>query len=262
MNKLIATAIGTATLLASQGGFAHTRLQLPTIVEGLRTYNATVISHGCHDPVTGNSSAPAIAHTVVFPSSSADAGFEPTVSRSDGGDVSGGVEAFVPNWGSLNRMVKSRDVWTQSQEKFDSVGNRVGFSMTNGKLASSGTSTEIGLGTFRTDAVTIDPASCAKSVKFIVAAAEVCQVTPESGFNDETVNMWTPAVGSKFDGVGLHGYNSPASLIVTRDLVAHPLDVSCGDGFDVTVTPSANQINRDLPIFVGTKQYWPGKSKR
>jgi hypothetical protein len=37
-------------------------------------------------------------------------------------------------------------------------------------------------------------------------------------------------------------------LIVNRNLTANPLDASCGAGFEVTVTPSAAQIDRDLPI--------------
>jgi hypothetical protein len=37
-------------------------------------------------------------------------------------------------------------------------------------------------------------------------------------------------------------------LSVNRNLAANPLDPSCGAGFEVTVTPSAEQIDRDLPI--------------
>jgi hypothetical protein len=66
--------------------------------------------------------------------------------------------------------------------------------------------------------------------------------------------LWTPAVGSKFDGVGLHGYNSPATYKITRDLVNHPLPATglagedCGAGVDVVIDPSAAQLDHDMVI--------------
>ena len=48
---------------------------------------------------------------------------------------------------------------------------------------------------FKTDAITIKADSCAKTVTFVVAIADVCGLTNTSGFSDETVNLWTPAVG-------------------------------------------------------------------
>lgn len=104
----------------------------------------------------------------------------------------------------------------------------------------------------------IEPTSCARSVKVIVAIADICKVTPISGFVDGVVETWTPAVGSSYDGVGLGGFDSPASLTVTRDLVNNPLDAACGEGVDVEIVPSAAQLNRDMPIkSTKGKQYWP-----
>lgn len=94
---------------------------------------------------------------------------------------------------------------------------------------------------------------------FVLAAADVCKVTQVSGFNTETVNLWTPAVGSNFDGTPSinDGYDSPATLRIARNLVTNPLPASCGTGVDIVVTPSANQINRDMPVFLNGKQAWP-----
>lgn len=64
-------------------------------------------------------------------------------------------------------------------------------------------------------------------------------------------------MGSDYDGPGLHGFNSPATLTVTRDLVNNPLDAACGAGLDVEVIPSAAQLNRDMPIVHNGKQVWP-----
>jgi acetylornithine deacetylase/succinyl-diaminopimelate desuccinylase-like protein len=104
----------------------------------------------------------------------------------------------------------------------------------------------------------------------VVAIADVCGLSNSSGFSDENVNMWTPAVGSNYDGVGLHGYNSPATLKVVRnttgtpatlttaEVKANPLPASCGAGLDITVTPTAAQLNRDLPaIDANGVQVWP-----
>lgn len=55
-------------------------------------------------------------------------------------------------------------------------------------------------------------------------------------------------MGSNFDGPGLHGYNSPATLTINRDLAANPLDASCGEGSAVELLPSAAQLDRDMPI--------------
>ena len=46
----IQSALAIALLLgASQSAFSHTRLETPVVVEGLRTSNNVVISHGCGD---------------------------------------------------------------------------------------------------------------------------------------------------------------------------------------------------------------------
>ncbi|MFI3135988.1 MAG: hypothetical protein QX197_04345, partial [Methylococcaceae bacterium] len=60
------------------------------------------------------------------------------------------------------------------------------------------------------------------------------------------------------------GWNSPATLKVTRDTVANPLPAGCtgngGKGDDVYIYPSADQINKEMPIWSGADQtgtnYW------
>ncbi|MGY6215810.1 hypothetical protein ACW73L_11685 [Methylolobus aquaticus] len=264
LKKLIVASMGTAIAIASQAAFSHTRLQVP-VIEGSATlghagkvnYNNVVVAHGCHDPVSGNSSAPVIATSTVFPTSTADdEAMQPTITNSDGTPAPGNVDDYLEGWIGSNRLVVSNDVWKYGEEKFDALGNRVGFHVKGGSLPASGSGTLRGLVPFVTTAVRIPNASCAKSVTLVVAIADICKMTPISGFNDETVQLWTPAVGSNFDGVGGHGYNSPATLTILRAATA-PLDPSCGAGVDVKITPSAAQINRDLPIVVKGKQVWP-----
>jgi len=108
---------------------------------------------------------------------------------------------------------------------------------------------------FRTSGVVIESTSCAKTVKFIVAIADICEITKISGFKDSTVMLWTPAVGSQFDGTeDLNGYNSPASFMVNR---TSDQPEACGEGVDVVVTPSAAQLNRDMTVKINGAQIWP-----
>ena len=89
-----------------------------------------------------------------------------------------------------------------------------------------------------------------------MAIADICQITPATEFNNSTVQLWTPAVGSLFDGIEgeSKGYNSPASLTVNR---TSELPEGCGEGQNIVVTPSAAQLNRDMTIEWGEIQVWP-----
>ena len=57
---------------------------------------------------------------------------------------------------------------------------------------------------------------------------------------------------------GVEGIGAPATLTVNRNLTTIALPSQCGVGIDVTVTPSAAQVDRDLPI----PFYWFYKSPR
>ena len=240
----------TATMLAvSQCIFADTRLQTPVIPENAQVYNALAIVHGCDDPVNGGTGTPVFGQSVVFPD-----GVDSTITV-------GGVPSnqpltdFVQNWGNLNQKIQSNDVFPLEAEKTNKLGNVIGWWGGNGKLPG----TYFGLNPFVTSAVLIEPASCAKKVTFVLAIADVCKITSLSGFNTETANLWTPAVGSSYDGTPEtnDGYDSPATLTVTRNLTVNPLPASCSAGVDVVVTPSASQINRDMPVIINGKQEWP-----
>jgi hypothetical protein len=248
----------SAALAAAPTAQSHTRLMTPTINEGTTVYNASVIGHGCHDHGTHENSLPVIATSIVFP----DGTDSIITTRAVGSDPSaaatayeGHLEDFVQNWGNIPQLIYSNEVFTQEAEKFDALGNVIGLSATGGKLPG----TVHGLVPFKTDPVIIEPNSCAASVTFVIAMADICKITKADKFGDGVVNLWTPEVGSIFHGIrGVsHGFDSPSTLKVLRTT---PLPPSCnGADLDVTVTPSAAQINRDLPIKLGKQQYWPKK---
>jgi len=143
--------------------------------------------------------------------------------------------------------------------------NTVGFWTGGGALPAHN---YVGLVPFKTDAIKIKAASCAKTVTFVVPVADVCKLTNVGGFSDQTVNLWSPMVGSNFDGTAEH---TPATLKVVRNITGtpatdttvavdpNPLDPKCGEGLDITITPTADQLNRDMPAIDNGVQVWPAQ---
>lgn len=256
LKKLALCSLAT---VASQGIFADTVLQLPVIPENTRVFNALVIQHGCDDPATGTKRTPVFGQSVMFPNlvdsviTTQAVGSDPLA---PGNPYNGSMSDFVKVSRVPVTKIQSNDVFTVEDEKLDSLGNVIGFWGGDGKLPGVN---YIGLNPFVIGAVPIQPTSCAVSVTFVLGIADVCKLTNISGFNKETVNLWTPAVGSNFDGTPTtnDGYDSPATLKVTRNLTTNSLPASCGAGVDVTVTPSAAQLNHDMPVQFQGKQAWP-----
>lgn len=236
-------AIAVALLMGvSQSAFSHTRLETPTVMEGVRVTNNVVIGHSCGE---GKNT---IASTVVFPD-----GVDSIV-KVNGAATTDTVDAYVSNYGNLFQKILDHSVYESENEKKDVNGNVVGFWVKDGKMPEGYT---VYL-PFRASAMFIEPASCARSVKVVVAIADICKITPISGFADGVLETWTPAVGSNYDGLAFGANDSPASYTVTRDTTNNPMDASCGEGLDVEIVPSAAQLNRDMPIITTKgKQYWP-----
>ena len=240
--KLIAYSIVAAAITTfGSNGFAHTRLEVPEIIENVRASNNVVIGHGCGDRNV-------IGTSVVFPD-----GVDSTIIV-DGQPHTGALTDFVQNWGNQNQKVFSKAVFSFQGETVDANENVVGFWAGGGDSLPHDMAGYI---PFRTGAVVIEPTSCAVSVKFYVSVVDVCEITPTSGFNENTVNLWTHNnLGTPYDRVSTTD-DGPASLTVTRDVANNPLDASCGAGKVVEVKPSAAQINRDMPIKQNGNQIWP-----
>ncbi|MCK5354699.1 MAG: hypothetical protein KAJ63_06240 [Methyloprofundus sp.] len=251
--KLVLSAITGSVLVASQMAGAHTRLQTPSIDENSAShgsdYNNEVISHGCANPDSGLNDTNTVATVVVFPD-----GVDSSITvNGEASDKT--LLDFVSNWGSPVQKIQSNDIFNIEDEIKDPLGNVLGYwaGSTDGTGLQGGLT---GVVPFRTSGVVIEPTSCAKSVKFIVAIADICKLTNVAGFNNSTAQLWTPAVGSMFDGIEgeSKGYNSPASLTVNR---TSALPEACGEGVDVVVTPSAAQLNRDMTVEINGAQVWP-----
>jgi hypothetical protein len=256
--------LAAALCVTGPAVFAHTRLQTNTVVENTRLYNNVVIGHGCHNDATDANTTPVIGVSLVFPDGVDSIVSDATIpiSNPDGTpnpaarqSIGLTVEDVFANWGNLVQAIQSGDVFNKNTvvEKLDGNGNVVGFSYYGGKLPG----TIHGLVPFRTDAIQFNPDTCVKSATIEIWIADVCKVVKQNQLADTNVNMWSPAVGSDYDGVGLHGYNSPATLKVVR---TSPLPAGCdaSTAKEARITPSAAQLNRDAPIMKRNGQrFWP-----
>ena len=222
--------------------FAHTVIDPPQVTEGKQSNNHSVITHGCGD-------APVIGQSVVIPD-----GISSTI-VANGNPHAGPLSDFLQNWGGIT-FVQDRSLFNEQDRKVDANGNTIGFWFGGGNAVASYAWGRI---PFVSKAVLFVPESCAKAVRFAFAVTDICKITNISDMNGtDTVNFWTPAVGSKYDGTpGDHAYDFPVYFTINRDLETNPLPKSCGAGLQVTVKPSAAQIDRDMPIIFNGTQVWP-----
>ncbi len=225
-----------AVLLCAADAFAHTTIKAQA-TEGVRDDNALRIGHGCegdHD---------VIAQSVVFPTDA------PVLTTSDPNAVMTDLADVIAqgSLAGLAQSIQDASIFEIQDETVDANGNVVGFQARKGRLKSN----LLGRVPFQFTPPNFVPESCAKRLLIKVAIADICS-TRRPNFDPEKVNLWIPDNGSAIATAGLaggvEGIGAPATLTVNRNLLANPLPESCGDGFDVTVTPSAAQVDRDLPI--------------
>jgi hypothetical protein len=209
--------------------------------EGVRDDNALRVGHGCGDD------GAVIAQSVVFPTESPElAPSEPNEVVTDLAEV---IEQST--LAGLIGAIQDRSIFLEQGEKQDANGNVIGFHGTHGHLAPE----LAGRVPFQFTAPTFLAESCVTRLLVKVAIADVCK-RARPNLRPERVNLWIPANGSRIAteaaAAGVDGVGEPATLTVNRNLLANPLPEACGAGFTLTVTPSAAQVDRDLPI----GKYW------
>jgi hypothetical protein len=232
---MIAAALGFAASDAS----AHTTIA-SAASEGARSDNALRIGHGCED---GDKSREVIAQSVVFPTD------QPVLSASDPNATPASLDEVIQQGTLANvaQLVQDRSIFLSQDEKQDENGNVIGFVGKNGRLRDG----LRGRVPFEFSALNFVADSCAKSLRVQIAIADIC-VPGGAALRAGRVNLWIPDNGSQLAiraaAEGVDGLGSPANLVVNRNLTSNPLPGGCGAGVDVTVTPSAAQVDRDLPI--------------
>ena len=246
-------AAGFLLVLFGQQAMAHTRLTVSSTLESSAAHGSTStavnVPHGCGDnPVIG--SIMFLPDTGALMQSSTDSfeSFEP---------VEGTMLDYLTQPATI-RLVVSKDVFDTSELIMDAAGlNPIGFWAAGGSIPASN---HIGRLPFTISAVGIQPESCANEVVIVPAIANVCNVTGVDGIDgsdsdNPNVDVWTaPGVGTIYDAPA---WNYPATYTVERDLENNPLPESCGDGLSVRIFPSADQVNRNMPVSIDGTQVWP-----
>ena len=293
LKNLALSSLTVALFAASQGAFAHTRLETATAPEGTRVHNFVNISHGC-PPATARKATYGV--TAIFPNAIS---YTPIIGVDSGAGkvyTANPASTYYSPLAGIAVMINGGGAWDAGNLKVDAAGNKDGF-WAGGKAYDQTISTYVQT-PFYSSAVAIAKASCARSVTFYAAIADVCDASvPSTAASDEQVLYWSPIpnfsgvpgspfgtsagdparsipIGPKysnFDGYqdAAHtfpgdGWGSPATFKVTRDLTTNPLPAGCagnaGKGDDVHVYPSAQQINAELPVWSNPNQtgtpYW------
>jgi hypothetical protein len=240
LRRGLTVGVTAALCVADAPALAHTTVQSQS-TEGVRADNALRIGHGCEE-------RPVVAQSVVLPTDA------PQLSTNDPnvtiGDLS---EVLTPgSIAGLVHPIQSRDIFSIQHAKLDANQNTIGWI---GKLGWLGPHL-VGRVPFDATAPSFVTESCATAVRVEIAIADICGLAAPT-IRPQKVNLWIPNNGSQFamEGIanGIDGVGSPARWTINRNLATHPLPAACnGVGFTLTVTPSPEQVDRDLPIGL----YW------
>ncbi len=245
--RLVAGVFGAALAVAVSTASAHTTIRSQA-TEGVTEDNALKIGHTCE--TADESHIPVIAQSVIFPT------LDPVLTASDGSTIAN--LAQVIEQGSLvglGRPIQDKSVFKMQRQKYDELGNVIGFEAAAGSL-----DPEIpGRAPFQYAAPRFVAGSCAKRLLIKVAIADIC--VRGTGMNDSIafgkVNLWIPDDSSQIATLAksrnVDGVGGAATLTVNRNLTTNPLAAACGAGIDVTVTPSAADIDKNMPI----AGFWP-----
>ncbi len=273
--NLALSALTLALIAASQGVFAHTRLETPTVVEGTKVHNYEVISHGCSSAATGGKNAATFATTLVFPNA---VNYQPVIGVNSNNAATAGftgatyttnpASTYYSPLAGIATLLRGGHPWQAYNNKIDASGNKDGF-WEGGAFYDQSITTSVDV-PFYSAAVTINPTSCARSVTFELAIADICNLNAVSTTaTDYDVLYWSPIPNMKgvpgapfgtpaglatstnipggipvgkpyslYDGYSdaAHtlpgdGWGSPATLKVTRNLTTNPLPSGCtGNG--------------------------------
>lgn len=219
-------AAALAVLTAAASVQAHTTIQVQAN-EATTTYNNLVIGHGC---ASSSGNLPVIAQSVVFPTVNPKV----TITGTFAGNPAG---VSITTFANVAQLIQSKHLFNKQKEKTNAAGQVIGFENTDGTLET----TLHGLVPFRTAGVSFPTDSCATKLVVQIAVADICE-------RNGRKNLWIPAVTAKYADPTVDGIGSPANLTINRDLAKNPLAASCGAGYTLTVTPSAEDVDANLKL--------------
>ncbi|ADJ28041.1 hypothetical protein [Nitrosococcus watsonii] len=221
---------------ASSLVLAHTIIT-DQATEGTGLYTGFDITHGCG--FEDKPSLPVIAQSVAFPT-----GPNSAVTRMDTGEaislgdvLIGGMHAS----GLINpAIIQNRDVFNATEELRDETGVVRGVHYTDGELQVD----LDGVLPFRVSGVTFVEESCVTKVRARVAIANWCHHREGA----RRVDVWIARLTPVFNDERVVSIDFWPTLTINRDLTTNPLPENCGEGYEVAVEPSDEDIDQYLPM--------------
>jgi len=244
MLKLALSSSLLITCAATSVSFGHTSIEKELIDSTTTNSNNVVIAHGC--TANNGKKIPVVAQSVLFPTVNPVL-FRSTDLEHPATDLTLDDVLRSGSLADIPQLIQSKEIFKFQREKKDSAGNVIGFEGFNGKLNPD----FHGLVPFSTFPLSFKPESCALRLVVKIAVADICRMSfpPRKG----TANLWIPGVTNKFTEI-LDGTNTPKLVGWTPSLIFErpatmPIDsVTCGEGYDVLVFPSDEDVDANLPI--------------
>ncbi|MDD5273642.1 MAG: hypothetical protein PHU14_13095 [Methylovulum sp.] len=291
--QLALLSAATLVSVAAQNVSAHTGIR-DVVQEGLVSYNAVNITHGCATNAAGETATTrldVIASSALFPNAADPTKavvtkLDPVTGASLGtlADLSGDIVGSLPGVGftNLGLGLVQPGLFPNFIPKVDTLAsgsllNR-GFAAHNGPkpydsapIWQSVASTS-SLAPFRVGPVAFKTDSCALNLKVRVAAANWCLKGNVNNTNPARADVWIGHMTAKFNDSFVMPYNQAdmdagkfywPTMTITRNLVTNPLPAGCGAGYNLAIEPSDADIDANLPIPHGPaptgapQVYWP-----
>ncbi|CAG7856488.1 hypothetical protein MCAMS1_00994 [biofilm metagenome] len=259
MNKLFINSIFFAAAVSNsvQQAYAHDGFS-KEVIEGTFEKMELIISHGCDDN-------PIIAQSVLFPTlnptlRSTDSNNNPVKPPNDLSEVidNGNLEGLVD-------LVQDRSIFLDQDEKLSELSNPIGFYGKKGFLKHN----LLGSVPFKFFAPFFTANTCYSKIFVETAIADICS-TKAPAIQPGKISLFIPDNGSRIGETAKangaeHGVGEPSVLTIKRNLETNPfLDsdfnptTACGEGINVWVTPSAEDVDKNLPI----PGFWPDNKQR
>jgi hypothetical protein len=258
INKLnVLGALGIVLSATVQQGLAHDGFS-KQLVEGTFDTLELVINHGCNDN-------PVIAQSVLFPTVNPE--LKATDSNNNPLPPPGDLSEVIDNGNleGLVSLIQDRSIFLEQDEIISELTNPIGFYGKKGFLKAN----LLGAIPFKFSAPQFTATTCYAQLFIETAIADICS-TRAPALQPGKISLFMPDNGSqiaetaKANGAG-HGIGEPSILQVKRNLETNPfLDAegnptkACGDGITLWVTPSAEDIDKNLPI----AGYWPVNTQK
>ena len=178
----------------SQGSFAHTRLEYPNVIEKGSVHNRLNVGHGCAISATAKGGS-TFAQSAIFPNA---VSYTPIIGVDSTGTTwnnatytTAAASTFYSPLAGIGTLLRADGAWPITLQKTDALGNNDGF-IAGGKAydqtVSAGVQTSV-----KTAAITIPATSCARSVTFMLAVADICDINvPSAVATDKEVLYWSP----------------------------------------------------------------------